>query len=131
MSGAYDLRRDLGTADLPDEYVALYLSLRSAFRANIGAPTLLLGEYRNPFDFMTEFDQWWEFGVRQVYYKEETSAIIRDMLQNDLHRASLSFDLYLTILKSIHRGALLRPRQFELDFTKGAIPYGYTKGPVE
>jgi len=53
---------------------------------------LLPGEYRNPFDFLTEFDQWFEFISRKRFGKESTYDIIRQMLRNDLARASRAMD---------------------------------------
>ena len=53
---------------------------------------LMPGEYRNPFNFLTEFDQWFEFASRKTFGKESTYDIICQMLRNDLARASRAMD---------------------------------------
>lgn len=60
---------------------------------------LLAGEYRNPFDFLNEFDQWFEFEKRKNFDKEPTHKIIASMLSHDLRRASQSMDTNYTMLK--------------------------------
>lgn len=49
-------------------------------------------EYRNPFHFLDEFDQWFEFEKRRRFDKESTCVIICDMLKHDLIRARKSMD---------------------------------------
>ena len=46
------------------------------------------GEYRNPFHFLNEFDQWFEFNRRARFEKESTWSILSDMLSDDLERAA-------------------------------------------
>lgn len=46
------------------------------------------GEYRNPFHFLNEFDQWFEFNRRARFEKESTWSILSDMLRDDLERAA-------------------------------------------
>lgn len=55
-------------------------------------PQLLPGEYRNPFHFLNEFDQWFEFQRRKRFAKQSTFEIISDMLRNDIKRAAKSLD---------------------------------------
>lgn len=50
-------------------------------------------EYRNPFDFMNEHDQWFEFLRRKYFGGESTYNIIRDMLSDDIPRASRAADV--------------------------------------
>lgn len=49
---------------------------------------LRFGEYRNPFHFLNEFDQWFEFQRRRRFEKESTWSILSDMLRDDLERAA-------------------------------------------
>ena len=49
---------------------------------------LMPGEYRNPFHFLNEFDQWFEFESRKRFEKEPTWSILSDMLRDDLGRAA-------------------------------------------
>lgn len=56
-------------------------------------PALMPGEYRNPFDFITEHDQWFEFLKRKYFDRESTYDIIRDMLSDDIPRAARSADV--------------------------------------
>jgi hypothetical protein len=58
------------------------------------------GEYRNPFSFTDEFDQWFEFEKRRHCDCEPTFHIIRDMLSDDLHRAAQSLDTNYSSLKA-------------------------------
>lgn len=48
---------------------------------------LMPGEYRNPFHFLSEFDQWFEFESRKRFDRESTWSILSDMLRDDLGRA--------------------------------------------
>jgi len=54
--------------------------------------SMMPGEYRNPFHFLDEFDQWFEFQSRKRFYKEKTQDIIQDMLRHDLGRARKAYD---------------------------------------
>ncbi|MEM1225878.1 MAG: hypothetical protein AAGJ40_09275 [Planctomycetota bacterium] len=72
-----------------------------AISAALGVPSIMPGEYRNPFDFLTEFDEWFEFKKRQYADREPTHRIIKDMLSHDLHRAALSYDSNLSALKAM------------------------------
>ena len=54
--------------------------------------SLMPGEYRNPFHFLDEFDQWFEFQSRKRFYREKTQDIIQDMLKNDIERAHKAYD---------------------------------------
>jgi hypothetical protein len=38
--------------------------------------------FRNPFDFMTETDQWFEWKWRTMYGKEKTFDVINDMVKD-------------------------------------------------
>lgn len=66
---------------------------------SMGIPTILPGEYRNPFDFLREFDKWFEFEERKHYRKESTYSIVRDMLRDDPWRASKAMDANYTAAK--------------------------------
>lgn len=51
----------------------------------LGVPSrLIVGQYRNPFSILDEFDQWFEFQHRKHVLGHPTGNIVYDMLQNDL-----------------------------------------------
>lgn len=54
----------------------------------MGLPTLMIGEYRNPFHILDEGDQWFEFEKRRGFDSEPTWRILADMLAHDLDRAN-------------------------------------------
>ena len=69
--------------------------IRSNIMANLGVPAHLFfprGHYVNPFDFIEEFDNWFEFYRRHYFDKETTHNIVRDMLRNDPNRAMRAFN---------------------------------------
>lgn len=77
-----------------DFYKAYACAVANNLKPIIGLGfSLMPGEYRNPFDFLTEFDQWFEFVSRKRFGKESTYDIIRQMLRNDLSRASRAMDV--------------------------------------
>ncbi len=51
--------------------------------ALLGLPAVLPGTYRCPFDFLTEFELWFEFHRRKLFAKEPTWIIIGEMLADD------------------------------------------------
>ena len=52
--------------------------------------------FRNPFDFMTETDQWFEWKWRTMYGKEKTFDVINDMVK-DKTRISKYVDVSFTM----------------------------------
>lgn len=81
------------------EYARAHRRVQQAVTESLGIPTLWPGEYKNPFDFTTEHDQWFEFLRRKYFGKELTFDIIRDMLPNDRRRAAGCLE---TNFSSIH-----------------------------
>lgn len=58
----------------------------------LNVPMMFRGEYRNPFDFIDEFEDWFTFEKRKHFDKESTFAIIRDMMPDDLTRVNQAMD---------------------------------------
>lgn len=76
----------------PESFRVFSETLIGEMYSSLGIPALLPGEYRNPFDFIDEHDQWFEFLRRKYFGKEATYDIIRDMLSDDLARAARAAD---------------------------------------
>ncbi|XZE20876.1 hypothetical protein SH449x_000766 [Pirellulaceae bacterium SH449] len=53
--------------------------------------------FRNPFDFMTETDQWFEWKWRTMFGKERTCNVIIDMVK-DKKRISKCVEVNFTVL---------------------------------
>lgn len=49
------------------------------------------GHYRNPFDFMTETEQWFEFNWRTRFHHEKSLDVIKSML-TDVKRIHAAYD---------------------------------------
>lgn len=82
-----------------DEYKAMTRQLIHGIGCSLGIPAIMPGEYRNPFHFLDEFDDWFEFEKRKHSDNEPTHRIIADMLSHDLALAAKSFDANYTSLK--------------------------------
>ena len=86
-----------------DEYKEFMRHITEQIGRSLNVPAILPGEYRNPFHFLDEFDQWFEFEKRKHFDKQPTHRIIADMLPHDLARAAKSFDANYTLLKRVVR----------------------------
>lgn len=63
---------------------------------SLSMPALLPGTYRNPFNILTDFDQWFEFERRTKYVGIDSRRVIAGMLSHDLTRAAKCLDTNYT-----------------------------------
>jgi len=84
-----------------EEYNEYKQMVMEGVSRSLGVPAVMPGEYRNPFNILDEFDEWFEFEKRHHFDKESTHKIIEAMLSHDVARAAKSFDANYTWCKQI------------------------------
>jgi len=86
-----------------DEYMEIRRAVIQESARRLSVPLVLPGEYHNPFDFIDEFDNWFEFERRRHFGKESTHSIIASMLAHDQIRAIRSMDTNYSQIKQMAR----------------------------